>query len=324
MPQVVGHDGVPVVKIRPTKPKLRVVEETNSAPPPVGIIRSGADGPRGEAEAGSLTAKGVRGTSETASPHRISPDSEHARRAKERGAAAAAPAPRATPAPYLYWWEVPKNAAAIDIADGRGIAVCDLARALGRRIETVLGRLRKLGRPFGKRPPLADPMTLEQLLALRDPSIPLPELRSDRLYRERLEREARLKRERREAARKDDHSYTPRGPRTRLHIDVANKRRADSAKRATIAKAEARLDAGATRSGNIHINMAMRVVEAQRAEEARRACPIEQAKLVLQRRGRIVYSMAVHGGASDLYFISGLGKDLTAEQLLTEAERVAR
>jgi uncharacterized protein YjiS (DUF1127 family) len=50
---------------------------------------------------------------------------------------------------------------------------------------------------------------------------------------------------------------------------------------------------------------------------------LNDAKLRLQQRGRAVYRMSVHGGSADLWFVSGLGRDVTDEQLVAEARRVA-
>ena len=63
----------------------------------------------------------------------------------------------------------------------------------------------------------------------------------------------------------------------------------------------------------------------QRAEDDQRrlADPLEQAKLALQRRGRVVYRMAVHGGRADRWFISGLGCDRTDADLLSLAASLA-
>ncbi|MEO5774913.1 MAG: hypothetical protein ABIQ32_12460, partial [Sphingomicrobium sp.] len=59
------------------------------------------------------------------------------------------------------------------------------------------------------------------------------------------------------------------------------------------------------------------------SEAARRADPAEQAKTILRRRGRVAYSMSVHGGRADLFFVSGIGKDLTFDELLAAAKRVS-
>lgn len=233
------------------------------------------------------------------------------------------------------------------IAFRRGIAAVDLSRAIGRDVGTVLQAIKRLGLKFGKRPPLAEALTRKVLTSLADPLLPLPELRSTRLKRERLEREARTKREKRaaavhsltvreatprparQAARRAPSPSPRRAPQARAHpnpdrakTDRANKRRGDAVRRAVLAKAEALLDAGATTAISVHVRMAMRVAKQQRAEAARHSCPTEQAKMILQRRGRVVYSMAVHGGSPDRFFCSGLGQDATAEDIQREAARI--
>lgn len=46
--------------------------------------------------------------------------------------------------------------------------------------------------------------------------------------------------------------------------------------------------------------------------------------LTLRSRGRrVVYRMSVHGGDAELFFISGLGRDRTADELLELAAKVA-
>jgi hypothetical protein len=118
---------------------------------------------------------------------------------------------------------------AYQVAFDRGIALVDLARALNRAGPTVLLHTKLAGFDFGRRPPLAEALTIEQLLELTDPAVPLPELRADKLLRVRREREARLKRERRAedvARRRAD----------RAAAAAERKRKADLAKR------EARID----------------------------------------------------------------------------------
>jgi hypothetical protein len=58
------------------------------------------------------------------------------------------------------------------------------------------------------------------------------------------------------------------------------------------------------------------------AELARLACPIEQAAIALRRRNRVVYRMTVHDGDPELWFVSGLGRDVTAEQLVALAGKI--
>jgi hypothetical protein len=111
----------------------------------------------------------------------------------------------------------------------------------------------------------------------------------------------------------------------RAAIDRANRKRRDALTRRSREAAEAFVDAGrvVTKATPIHIKIAQRAVIAAREEAARQADPLEQAKVALQRRGKVVHSMAVWGGRADRYFVSGLGKDVSAEQLLAEAQRLA-
>lgn len=60
------------------------------------------------------------------------------------------------------------------------------------------------------------------------------------------------------------------------------------------------------------------------AELARLACPIEQAATALRRRGVIVYRMSVHDGDRNLWFVNGLGRDVTPEQLILEAGKITK
>jgi hypothetical protein len=286
------------------------------------------------------------------------------------------------------------NRPMFQLAFDRGIAVVDLAHALGMTVETTLVHTKKAGFRFGARPPLAERLTLAVLQSLADPEVPLPELRSCRLKRERLARSAKLRRdkrgdevarrraeraaaaEQRQAQREEAKAEVrrvrdaerdrrraekaalkskpicevkpaaicrpadqapsrepalPADQQARAHpnpdpasIDRANKRRADSVRRGILAKAEELLDAGKTsgRGTNVHVKMAMRAVEVQRAEQARLGCPIEQAKRTLQRRYAPVCSMAVYGGDADL-FIVGNRKNVTRDELLAMAARLA-
>jgi len=65
-----------------------------------------------------------------------------------------------------------------------------------------------------------------------------------------------------------------------------------------------------------------RSVAAADAERARLACPIEQAAIALRRRGVIVYRMSVHGGAPDLFFVSSIGRDVSAADLILAAGKL--
>jgi hypothetical protein len=306
----------------------------------------------------------------------------HSRLAEESEAAAIV-APHAAASP-LRCWEVSnlrrkaKAGAQLEadrplfqIAFDRGIALADLARTLRQNQATVLLHAKQAGFAFGRRLRLADPLTVEQLLALADPQIPTPELHRDRARRERNLRSAKTRREKRapdvarrraeraraaaerlaaratpkrkpprEAENRAEHQALRQAPSRepaplsparahpvpgRARLDRAAKQRADAVRQRNISKAEALVDAGksATRSAHgVHVVMAVRAVEAQRAEQTRLMCPIEQAKRILQRRYAPVCSMAVYGGDPDLYAV-GHRKDVTREQLLAMAERAA-
>lgn len=226
-----------------------------------------------------------------------------------------------------------------EIAFRRGIAVVDLAHALHMPVATTSLYLNKAGFAFGKRPPLADPLTIDVLLVLGDPDTPVPETRADRHRRLRLEREARDRairearpREARQAARsaasREPALHAPRQagahPSSRAAMDRTHKQRSDSIARGHKARAAALLDAGesATRDKGVHVLIAMRAIEAERAEQARLSCPIEQAKRMLQRRYAPVCSMAVYGGDPNLFIVGGR-KNVTRDELLEMAQRVA-
>lgn len=66
-----------------------------------------------------------------------------------------------------------------------------------------------------------------------------------------------------------------------------------------------------------------RAAAAADVQRARDACHVEQAKLALQRRGRVVYRASVTGGPHDRWFVSGLGPEATDEELVAEAARTA-
>jgi hypothetical protein len=108
------------------------------------------------------------------------------------------------------------NRPMFQLAFDRGIAVVDLAHALGMTVETTLVHTKKAGFRFGARPPLAERLTLAVLQSLADPEVPLPELRSCRLKRERLARSAKLRRDKRgdEVARRRGSFARARGPRS--------------------------------------------------------------------------------------------------------------
>lgn len=71
----------------------------------------------------------------------------------------------------------------------------------------------------------------------------------------------------------------------------------------------------------IHMKLAMVAAAEQAAEERRRACPVEQAKVRLQRKGP-VYSMAVIGGRKGFYFVHGR-RDVPEQDLIEMAREIA-
>jgi hypothetical protein len=100
-------------------------------------------------------------------------------------------------------------------------------------------------------------------------------------------------------------------------------------KRASESVAAKLVDAGADPSKqNSMVGSQMREIQRRRAEEARQADPVEQAKIALQRKGRSVYAADVAGGKAGHFHVSGKrdpsGRllDLTPAALIAEAERV--
>ena len=69
-------------------------------------------------------------------------------------------------------------------------------------------------------------------------------------------------------------------------------------------------------------NDVLMIAKAQLEEEARLACPIERAKTILRRRRPIVCSMSVYDGDPKLFFVAGLGPNITSEQLIASASDV--
>lgn len=135
----------------------------------------------------------------------------------------------------------------------------------------------------------------------------------------------------RRPARQAARSAAPREPaphaleQARAQSDNAHARKTSQIRAWAVQEAEKRIEKGlpAGRADNVHVKLAQRALEEQRAQLHRQACPVERAKLALRRRGRVVYSMAVHGGRRDLFYVDGLGRDINAERLLAEAERVS-
>jgi hypothetical protein len=282
---------------------------------------------------------------------------------------------------YQRCWTRPELAA-LRIAYQRGIAIADVAAALGRKAFSVSKYASNHGMLFGARPLVLEPLTLQDILALDDPLVLLPpradpwhgrsraehqQLIRQSSKRERTQMQEAARRERAEAreieqrrkrqqreAERDRREQQKRIARLaaarerererataameraraaeerrhgtdRVAIDRTNKRRSNATRRRQIEEAEEFVDSGKviTRATPVYLKIAQRAVIQQREEAARLADPIEQAKVVLQRRGRVVHSMAVWGGRDDRFFVTGLGRDVTAEQLLEAAERLA-
>jgi hypothetical protein len=66
---------------------------------------------------------------------------------------------------------------ALKIAHCRGLAVADVAHAMGRKAFSVSKYATNQGYQFGRRPLLATPITLEDILRLEDSSVPAPPVR---------------------------------------------------------------------------------------------------------------------------------------------------
>jgi hypothetical protein len=108
--------------------------------------------------------------------------------------------------------------------------------------------------------------------------------------------------------------------------DVSSERRAAAGRRSQTAEAARILDANpdAISGRNASVTAAIGQVRRQRADEARAADPIEQAKLALRKRGRIVFDASVDGGRKGRFFVSGQNHPETGKRLqLTEAELIA-
>lgn len=292
---------------------------------------------------------------------------------------------------YHRCWTRPELEALRNAFD-RGLAIADLAAALGRKAFSVSKYASNHGMHFGARPLAVEPITLQDILALGDPAVPLPaqvEPRSGRSrqehdklirqarvrersekseaerqqrraqreaerarrqeVREREKRQRQLAKQREAEARRLQRAFERAAERSRKaeerqlaielarpasrgitnpdrrRLDVAHKRRSDAVRRRTLERAEAFVDAGkvVTKATPIHIKIAQRAVINTRAEKARLEDPVEQAKLRLQRRGRVVYSAAVIGGPADRFVVSGVGNNLTQDELFAAADRLA-
>ena len=96
-------------------------------------------------------------------------------------------------------------------------------------------------------------------------------------------------------------------------------------KKANRIKAEARIAAGLdARNAGAALRITQRAIERTMEQRARAHDPIEQAKTLIRRSGRVVYSMSVHGGPSDKFIISGRGSEpIDTEELLQLAQGLA-
>jgi hypothetical protein len=108
--------------------------------------------------------------------------------------------------------------------------------------------------------------------------------------------------------------------------DVTSERRAAASRRSQTAEAAQVLDANpdAIKGRNASITAAMGRVRRQREDEARAIDPVEQAKLALRKRGRIVFDASVDGGRKGRFFVSGQNHPDTGKRLqLTQADLIA-
>jgi hypothetical protein len=62
------------------------------------------------------------------------------------------------------------------------------------------------------------------------------------------------------------------------------------------------------------VRAAMNLIEERRGAEARAADPIEQAKLALRKRGRVVFDASVDGGRKGRFFVSGQTDPVTGKR----------
>lgn len=213
----------------------------------------------------------------------------------------------------------PSCAALADAIDAL-IAAHDLSRTrVGTHLfntSSGIARLRK-----GTRRPARK--TVERVQAfLRDP--PLSDFRRKREREAPDPTSARQRKLRRDATERPD---TPL-------MDLAERQRANGLRyRAAIRRgqeqeAAARLDAYKPPRNGFERNL-MSEVERRRAEEARQKDPVEQAKLALQRKGRVVHSASIHGGRSGFFMVGGQRdprtgrlREISPGELLDLAERV--
>ena len=109
-------------------------------------------------------------------------------------------------------------------------------------------------------------------------------------------------------------------------VTRANQARSKAARQNATAKAQRLIDSGKGLAGvtDTATKLAFRMLEQQAEQHHRNTDPIEQAKLSLQRAGKVVCGMAVYGGKKDRFYVAGIGKDLTKKQLLEAAKEYGR
>jgi hypothetical protein len=108
----------------------------------------------------------------------------------------------------------------------------------------------------------------------------------------------------------DEFRPRPRGPGPRGRQGGRSETQAAAVRRSIGRQATALLDGDKsqlTTGGVINqaVRGAMRMIEDQRAAEARKSDPAEQAKLALRSRGRVVFNASVTGGRDGRFFVSG-------------------
>jgi hypothetical protein len=93
-------------------------------------------------------------------------------------------------------------------------------------------------------------------------------------------------------------------------MDLAEKQRRNgqrhvaAVRRGREAEATRKLDAGEKPKNSFELSL-MSNIERRREEAKRQADPVEQAKLALQRRGRVVHSATIHGGRRGYFIVGG-------------------
>lgn len=105
---------------------------------------------------------------------------------------------------------------------------------------------------------------------------------------------------------------------------IAAQRRGASVNRAREQHAAGLVDRGINPSSqNSQVAAQMRSIVTRREAEARAADPIEQAKLALRQRGRIVFCASVYNGPKGRFFVSGIVDDDGRRKLQTGADLIA-